>query len=95
MFDDLCMEDPKVEEYRSKYADTLEPFFIKNLENIQGDERDSLFISTVYGPEKEGGKVNRRFGPINGKQGYRRLNVLFTRAKYNLRVIATELSPPY
>lgn len=89
MFDDLCMEDPKVEEYRSKYADTLEPFFIKNLENIQGDERDSIFISTVYGPEKEGGKVNRRFGPINGKQGYRRLNVLFTRAKYNLRVFSS------
>lgn len=89
MYDDLCMEDKKVEEYRKKHADTLEPFFIKNLENIQGDERDSIFISTVYGPETEGGKVNRRFGPINGAQGYRRLNVLFTRAKHNLRVFSS------
>lgn len=89
MYDDLCIEDKKVEEYRKRYADTLEPFFIKNLENIQGDERDSIFISTVYGPETEGGKVNRRFGPINGAQGYRRLNVLFTRAKYNLRVFSS------
>ena len=64
-----------------KRRDGLEAFFVKNLENVQGDERDTIFISTVYGPEKEGGPVANRFGPINGIAGQRRLNVLFTRAK--------------
>ncbi len=59
----------------------LESFFIKNLENVQGDERDVIFIGTVYGPEKEGDPVMQRFGPINGVAGKRRLNVLFSRAK--------------
>lgn len=61
--------------------DGLEAFFIKNLENVQGDERDVIFIGTVYGPESPGGPVAQRFGPINGIAGRRRLNVLFTRAK--------------
>lgn len=61
--------------------DGLEEFFIKNLENVQGDERDVIFIGTVYGPEVNGGKVAQRFGPINGLAGKRRLNVLFSRAK--------------
>ncbi len=59
----------------------LEPLFVKNLENVQGDERDVIFIGTVYGPERPGGPVLQRFGPINQKNGHRRLNVLFTRAK--------------
>jgi very-short-patch-repair endonuclease len=59
----------------------LEPFFIKNLENVQGDERDVIFISTVYGPESIDGPVMQRFGPVSGTTGKRRLNVLFTRAK--------------
>ena len=61
--------------------DGLEEFFIKNLENVQGDERDAIFIGTVYGPSAPGEKVHQRFGPINGVAGKRRLNVLFTRAK--------------
>ena len=64
--------------------DGLEAFFIKNLENVQGDERDTIFISTVYGPEKQGGPVANRFGPINGVAGQRRLNVLFSRAKHQI-----------
>ena len=59
----------------------LEQFFIKNLENVQGDERDVIFIGTVYGPEKTGAPVMQRFGPVNGVAGRRRLNVLFSRAK--------------
>ncbi|MAJ09561.1 DUF4011 domain-containing protein [Ponticaulis sp.] len=59
----------------------LEQFFIKNLENVQGDERDVIFIGTVYGPEVVGGRVAQRFGPVNGSAGRRRLNVLFSRAK--------------
>lgn len=61
--------------------DGLESFFIKNLENVQGDERDVIFIGTVYGPENPGAPVMQRFGPISGIAGKRRLNVLFTRAK--------------
>ncbi|WP_158672361.1 MULTISPECIES: DUF4011 domain-containing protein [Devosia] len=64
--------------------DGLERFFIKNLENVQGDERDVIFIGTVYGPEKVGGPVMQRFGPISGLAGRRRLNVLFSRAKQQI-----------
>ena len=74
-----------------KYVDTwkerndgLEEFFIKNLENVQGDERDVMFIGTVYGAEQPGSRVMQRFGPINGLAGKRRLNVLFTRAKQKI-----------
>ncbi len=74
-----------------KYIDTwkekndgLEEFFIKNLENVQGDERDVIFIGTVYGAEEAGARVMQRFGPINGLAGKRRLNVLFTRAKQKI-----------
>ena len=73
-----------VREYIEKWENDkegLESFFIKNLENVQGDERDVIFIGTVYGPEKEGGPVMQRFGPIGGIAGKRRLNVLFSRAK--------------
>ena len=74
----------KVQAFVEKWEgenDALEEFFIKNLETIQGDERDVLMISTLYGPETPGGKVLQRFGPINSVHGHRRLNVLFTRAK--------------
>ncbi len=69
-----------VEAWKEK-NDGLEEFFIKNLENVQGDERDVIFIGTVYGPETKGARVAQRFGPINGLAGKRRLNVLFSRAK--------------
>ena len=59
----------------------LEGFFIKNLENVQGDERDVIFIGTVFGPDPDSGKVYNRFGPLSGMAGKRRLNVLFSRAK--------------
>jgi very-short-patch-repair endonuclease len=92
---DLIVEEFEYEIGRDrqvqKYIDTwrerndgLEEFFIKNLENVQGDERDVIFIGTVYGPEELGGRVMQRFGPINGIAGKRRLNVLFTRAKQKI-----------
>ena len=77
-------ENPGAAEYVehwNSHKDGLESFFIKNLESVQGDERDVIFISTVYGAERPGEKVAQRFGPINGVAGRRRLNVLFTRAK--------------
>jgi very-short-patch-repair endonuclease len=58
-----------------------EPFFIKNLENVQGDERDFIMISLTYGREPGQERVAQRFGPIARSQGHRRLNVLFTRAR--------------
>ena len=71
---------------------SLEPFFIKNLENVQGDERDVIFISTVYGHDAATGAVMNRFGPINGINGHRRLNVLFTRAKNRVEIF-TSMQP--
>jgi len=62
-----------------------EPFFVKNLENVQGDERDVIFISIGYG-RTEDGKVPMSFGPLNNDGGERRLNVLITRAKYRCEV---------
>jgi very-short-patch-repair endonuclease len=67
----------------------LEEFFVKNLENVQGDERDIIVISTVYGPETPGGPVHQRFGPINSNVGHRRLNVLFTRAKERVVLVSS------
>jgi len=60
-------------------------FFIKNLENIQGDERDIIIISTTYGPKKDG-KFTQSFGPINHTKGYKLLNVIITRAKEKIYV---------
>src|SRR5204863_3931117 len=57
-----------------------EPFFVKNLENVQGDERDVILISVGYGRDA-GGAVSMNFGPLNQAGGERRLNVLITRAR--------------
>ena len=83
-WDRALARDPNATAYVEEWAernDGLERFFIKNLENVQGDERDVIFIGTVYGPEKVDGPVMQRFGPISGLAGKRRLNVLFSRAK--------------
>ncbi len=63
-------------------------FFIKNLENIQGDERDVIIISTTYGINKDG-IFSRRFGPITHSKGYKLLNVIITRAKYKVYVCSS------
>jgi transcription elongation GreA/GreB family factor len=73
----------------SKTSEGLEEFFVKNIENVQGDERDVIFISTVYGPSSQGQKAMQRFGPINGEGGKRRLNVLFTRSKLSIRTFTS------
>lgn len=65
-----------------------EPFFIKNLENVQADERDTIFLSICYAKNSIG-KFYNRFGPINGIGGERRLNVAITRAKFNMKVISS------
>jgi very-short-patch-repair endonuclease len=65
-----------------------EPFFVKNLENIQGDERDVIFISVGYGRSAEG-YLAMSFGPLNLDGGERRLNVLISRAKYRCEVFSS------
>jgi very-short-patch-repair endonuclease len=75
--------------YRQRWENTLYPFVVKNLENVQGDERDVVMISTVYGPEQRGGPVAQRFGPITNAGGERRLNVLFTRARQRIDLFSS------
>lgn len=68
------------------------PFFVKNLENVQGDERDVIFISTTFGKAPGTDKVRQNFGPISRPDGWRRLNVLFTRSKRRIELF-TSLAP--
>ena len=84
--------DPVAREAVEKLNQLSDPLFIKNIETIQGDERDVIFISTTYGPDSETKKVFKRFGPINSKGGERRLNVLFTRAKVRMEIFTSMLS---
>ncbi|GGJ36307.1 DUF4011 domain-containing protein [Neoroseomonas lacus] len=70
--------DPSADAFFTDHAD--EPFFVKNLENVQGDERDAIMISVGYGRDKDG-RLAMRFGPLSAEGGERRLNVLITRAK--------------
>ena len=79
----LRRQDNSCEEFFSDHPE--EPFFVKNLENVQGDERDVIFISVGYGRDVNG-QVSMNFGPLNGEGGERRLNVLITRAKRQCHV---------
>jgi very-short-patch-repair endonuclease len=76
-------QDPSCESFFSGHPD--EPFFVKNLESVQGDQRDVIYISVGYGRDANG-KVTMNFGPLNQDGGERRLNVLTTRAKYRCEV---------
>ena len=64
-----------------------EPFFVKNLENVQGDERDAILISVGYGRDRDG-RVTMNFGPLNREGGERRLNVIITRARIRCHVFS-------
>lgn len=65
--------------------------FVKNLENVQGDERDIIILSVCYGPNPNG-RMIMNFGPINQNGGHKRLNVIFSRAKQNM-VVVTSITP--
>ncbi|GEP98600.1 AAA domain-containing protein [Chitinophaga cymbidii] len=62
--------------------------FVKNLENVQGDERDIIIMSVCYAPDPRG-KMSMHFGPINKKGGEKRLNVIFSRAKKHMAVVSS------
>ena len=79
----LRRQDPSCEAFFRE--DTREPFFIKNLENVQGDERDVIFISIGYGKTAEG-YLAMSFGPLNADGGERRLNGLISRARLAMDV---------
>ena len=79
-------DDPSIEPFFDRGA--VEPFFVKNLENIQGDERDVIFLSVTYARASDG-KLRYNFGPLNGQNGWRRLNVLTTRARQRMRVFSS------
>lgn len=66
-----------------------EPFFVKNLENIQGDERDVILISIGYGRAKSDDRMYQSFGPLNADGGHRRLNVLISRARQRCEVFSS------
>lgn len=73
-----------------KYFNGVESVFIRNLESVQGDERDTIILSVGYGFDYNG-KFSMNFGPLNKVGGERRLNVAITRARYNLKVVASFL----
>lgn len=77
---------PECGTYRAKWEEQGWPFFIKNLENVQGDERDVIFISTTFGKAPGTNVVRQNFGPISRPTGWRRLNVLFTRARKSVHL---------
>ncbi|MGN0834828.1 MAG: DUF4011 domain-containing protein [Candidatus Spyradosoma sp.] len=85
-------ERPELRKYFS--AEVAEPVFVKNLENVQGDERGVIYFSTTYGPEEERAadcpaSVKQNFGPLNQSGGERRLNVAITRARAGMRVFTS------
>ena len=65
-----------------------EPLFVKNLENVQGDERDVILFSVCYGPDRLG-KISLNFGPLNQMGGWRRLNVAVSRAREEMMVFSS------
>ena len=81
-------EDPALDALlrEGKYEDV----FVKNIENVQGDERDVILISVGYGPSEAGGRLRSlNFGPVSKEGGERRLNVLFTRSRVRCEIFAS------
>lgn len=90
LLDKARAENPTIEAAFSEEA-TSEPVFVKNLETVQGDERDVILFSITYGPD-ETGHLTMSFGPLNKTGGERRLNVAMTRARSEMMVFST-MSP--
>ena len=89
LIEDLLTEELAKHPDLEKMAyEAQEPVFVKNLENVQGDERDIILFSVGYGPDKSG-KVSMNFGPLNNRGGERRLNVAVSRARKEMVVFST------
>lgn len=92
LVDTAALQDSQVSLGLQALRDLPERLMIKNLENVQGDERDRVIIGFTYGKEPQSGKIRQHFGPINQSGGERRLNVLFSRAKRSITVISSMLA---
>jgi len=87
LLDDSRSKNPEIE-WAFSSDSSLEPVFVKNLETVQGDERDVILFSVTYGPDQSG-HVTMNFGPLNRTGGERRLNVALTRARAEMLVFST------
>lgn len=85
---ELREQNPALEQFFSEDSD--EPFFVKNLENVQGDERDTIILSICYAKDANG-RMHMNFGPLGKAGGERRLNVAITRAKLNVKLVGSIL----
>lgn len=85
LFQQACTADPSLDAWTHTGN---EPVFIKNLENVQGDERDVILFSITYAPDANG-RMSMNFGPINREGGWRRLNVAVTRARQDMVVFSS------
>ncbi|MEI6513886.1 MAG: DUF3320 domain-containing protein, partial [bacterium] len=89
LLDDARRKNPKIDTFfDNNLAPNNEPVFVKNIENVQGDERDAILFSICYGPDALG-RVSMNFGPMNRDGGERRLNVAITRARREVVVFST------
>lgn len=86
LLDEQRRQNPELESFFS--TDEVEPVFVKNLENVQGDERDVIMFSVGYGPDANG-QVSYNFGPLNKDGGWRRLNVAVSRARQEMLVFTS------
>ncbi|BBH71837.1 hypothetical protein ACTI_85220 [Actinoplanes sp. OR16] len=84
--DQARQDRPELDQYFTD--DRLGGFFVKNLESVQGDERDVMIFSIGYGPD-EAGKTTMNFGPLNRAGGWRRLNVAITRARFRNEIVSS------
>lgn len=85
LLNEACKTDSELEHWA---FNAEEPVFVKNLENVQGDERDVILFSVGYGPDKDG-NVYMNFGPLNREGGWRRLNVAVSRARCEMMIFST------
>ena len=91
LLDERALEDEEARDLlgADRERQATETLFVKNIENVQGDERDIIIFSVGYGPEEPGGRVHARFGPVGVEGGENRLNVAVTRAKRGVRVVTS------
>lgn len=89
--DKMCQEESEflslLQENKQKKTD--EQLFVKNIENVQGDERDTIIFSIAYAPAEPGGRVIQLFGLLNQEGGENRLNVAITRAKKKVDIVSS------
>ena len=88
LLDEATDKDPRLAERMAEAAKLGDPVFVKNLENVQGDERATMLFSICYARDKDG-KLSMFFGPLNGSGGERRLNVAVTRAREKIVVFSS------